>query len=355
MSESVGQVVVLVCCYNGRSHLPGLLDSLAHSDDTPLDVRIVLVDNASTDGSGAYVRERYPMVDCVRLASNRGFTGGNNFGYAHVRRQYPQARYLVLLNVDTIVESGWLRPLVERLEADRSIGATQATLVLHPRTDRINTIGNRSHFLGFGMMGGYGEPREAAPEAVSDIDFPSGAAVMLRMDALNDVGLFDEAFFMYLEDADLGWKLRQGGYRVVHVPSSVVQHKYTPDAPGKYYRHLERNRWLMLLTYYKWPTLALLAPALLAMELGQLGYAVSQGIAWQKMTSWADLLRPVSLRTLMRRRRRARRQRRVSDRRFMAGFAGRVHLPGGDPWLLRYVANPLFDAYWRIVRRLIRW
>lgn len=356
MADASAQVVVLVCCYNGRSHLPDLLASLTGSDDGDVDRRLVVVDNASTDDSSDYIRQHFPEVDCVRVEPNRGFTGGNNFGYAHVRDCYPQARYLVLLNVDTIVASGWLPPLVEAMERETHAVAAQPTIVLHPETGRINTIGNRSHYLGFGMMGGYGAACDTIQEGNEGaMDFPSGAAVMLRMTALEEVGLFDERFYMYLEDADLGWKLRQRGGVLRHVPESVVQHKYAPDAPAKYYRHLERNRWLLLLTYYKWRTLALLAPALLVMELGQCIYATTQGALRQKLASWCDLLRPAMWRAIKARRHTAQARRTISDRAFMARFVGRVHLPAGDPWALRWIANPLFNAYWRITRQLIRW
>ncbi len=126
---------------------------------------------------------------------------------------------------------------------------------------------------------------------------------MLRMAALAQTGLFDEQFYMYLEDADLGWKLRQCGWEVCAVPASVVRHKYEPNAPTKYYRHLERNRWLLLLTYYKWRTLLLLSPALVAMEMGQVLYAMMQRSLMQKLASWSDLLQPSRWKLLQERRR----------------------------------------------------
>ena len=354
MPESPAQVVILICCYNGRPHLHGLFASLMRSDDGEIDRRIVLVDNASTDGSADEARARCAEVDCVRLEHNRGFTGGNNAGFEHIQQHYPEADYLVLLNVDTVVESGWLRQMVRTMREHPNVGAAQPTLVLHPDAERINTVGNRSHYLGFGMMQRFGEPRSRQNKRTR-IDFPSGAAVMLSMPVMREVGLFDERFYMYLEDADLGWKLRQLGYTLQRVPASHVQHKYRPDAPSRYYRHLERNRWLLLLTYYKWRTLALLAPALLAMEVGQVLYAATQGALGQKLASWGDLLRPSGWRIWRERRRLAQQRRVISDRDFMGGFAGRVHLPTGDPWLLRAVANPCLRGYWRLARRLIRW
>lgn len=355
MPEPPPKVVVLVSCYNGRPYLDDCLGSLLRSNDEGIDRHILVVDDASPDGSAAHVREHYPQVECVALEVNRGFAGANNAGWAHARQHHPDAAYLVLLNMDTIVADGWLRPLVDYLAAHENVGAVQPKLLLHPATDRINTAGNRSHFLGFGMTTRYGEPDDGRADAPRPVDFASGAAVMLRTPLLERVGLFDEAFYMYLEDADLSWKLRLLGYETHYVPPSVVYHKYQPTAPLKHYEHLERNRWILLLTYYRWRTLALLMPAALLMELGQLGYAASVGRLRAKLRALAYFTRPSNLAHVRRRRREAQRSRCVSDRDLTVHFAGRVHLPTGDPFMLRAVANPCLAAWWSLVRRLLRW
>ena len=168
------------------------------------------------------------------------------------------------------------------------------------------------------------------------------------------VGLFDEMFYMYLEDADLGWKLRQMGRDCVFVPDAVVHHKYIPDAPHKHYEHLERNRWLLLLTYYKLPTLLLLGPTLLLMEAGQFVYAAAVGRLGAKLQSWAWFWRPSHLAHVRRYRRNARRRRSVRDRDFMGGYVGSIVLPTGNPRALA-LGIPLLSAYWSVTRRLIFW
>lgn len=349
------QVVVLVCCFNNRADLDDCLGSIVAGAGQGIDCRIVVVDNASTDGSAEHVQSRFPSVDLLRLDANMGFAGGNNAGYELVRSRYPRARYLMLLNADTKVAPGAIAALVEHLDRSPDVAAAQAKLILFDEPDRINTIGDRSHFLGFGFMLGYREVDRGQYDQPFSIDYASGAAMLVRTSALEQVGLFDPDFFMYLEDAELGWKLRQIGLDIHTVPAALVYHKYTSSAPVRFYYHLERNRWLLLLTYYRWPTLLLVAPALLLMELGQLVYALSIGKVGDKLRTYAFFLRPSHLASLRRKRRQAQQRRTVSDRAFLSRFAGTIEYEGVDHPLLRYVGNPVLGLYWAIARRLICW
>ena len=212
-----------------------------------------------------------------------------------------------------------------------------------------------SHFLGFGFTTGYREIDRGQYDQRPTLDFPSGAAVIIRVDALWRLGLFDDEFFMYLEDADLGWKVRQAGLEVRFAPACRVYHKYQFTSPKRFYYYLERNRWLLLLTYYKAPTLLLLAPALALMELGQILFAARRRVLRQRLAVYGYFLRPGRLARLWRRRRVAQRRRCVSDRRFLAGHQGAIEFGPIRGPLVRYVANPLLGAYWRVVKSLIWW
>jgi GT2 family glycosyltransferase len=346
---------VLIVCYNGRGFLPDCLGSVLASDDGGIKTRVVVVDNASGDGSAEYVAENFPRVDLVRSQVNRGFAGGNNLGWEYIRRKYPRATYLVLLNQDTIVERGWLRPMVDFLEAHPAAGLAQPKLMMHPRTELFNSSGNRSHFLGFGFVGECGQPDRGQYTRPRPIASASGAAMMVRTDLLRRVGLFEELMFLYLEDAELNWKLRQIGCEPFLVPGGVVYHKYNFQKDFRYYFYLERNRWWLLLVYYKLATLLLLAPALAVMEVGQLLFALSRGLLGVKLRSWLFFLAPANLALLRRRRRQAQARRTVSDRQFTRPFCGSIDFPELSGPLLKYVANPFFSAYWALARRLIFW
>lgn len=347
-------VAVLIVSYNGRSDLEQCLASVMSSEDAGLHCRVVVVDNASIDGTPEAVQQ-WPRVELIRASANLGFAGGNNLGWDHIAERYPDTRYLCLLNQDTIVRTGWLSSLANYLERNPQAAIAQAKLLLHPQTHLINTAGNRSHFLGFGYMTGYGEPDDGRYDQARSIDYASGAALMVRTDLLRQVGLFDDAMFMHLEDAELAWKARQIGYEVAFVPDAVVHHKYVPDAPLRHYRHLERNRWLLLLTYYKWPTLLLLSPALLLMECGQWLFAARHGLLLHRLGVYLDLLAPSGLARLFRRRREAQDRRGISDHRFTTGFSGTIIFSALQSPILRYLGNPILNAYWQVASRIIRW
>lgn len=352
---STCSVAVLIVCFNGRGHLAECLGSVTASLDGGLRRHVVVVDNASTDGSREFVRERFPEVELIESDSNLGFAGGNNLGWEEIRRRHPEVTYLALLNQDTRVESGWLRPLVEFLNSHSNAGAVQAKLMLHAEPHRINTLGNRSHFLGFGFMTGYGELDQGQHDRPQRVTFASGAAMMLRMELLEQVGLFDDEFFAYLEDAEIGWKLRQIGFATYLVPQSIVYHKHLPTVPYRHYYLLERNRNLLLFTYYKRRTLLLLAPALLLMEMGQWLFCLRHGLLRERMRVACYFLSPANLRRLWKSRRTARDRRLISDRDFLDDFSGRLEFEAVDNALLRYIGNPILAAYWFVARRLIRW
>lgn len=352
---SVPEVAVLIVCHNGRRFLRDCLSSVLASDDGEIVRHIVVVDNASRDGSADFLACVFPQVDVVRCTVNRGFAGGNNRGWEHIAKTYPKVDYIALLNQDTVVESGWLRPLIDYLESHPVAGAAQPKILLHPQTHLLNTVGNSSHFLGFGFTTGYLEPDDGRFGSVRAIDFPSGAAAVVRAAALRNVDLFDEQLFLYLEDAELGWKLRQRGYETVFIPSSVVYHKYAFQSAFRAYYYLERNRWWLLAVYYKTPTLLLLCPAALAMELGQWYFAMRHGLLRQKLRACGFFLNRRNLAALMRRRRVVQARRVIGDRRFLWSFAGAVTNPELRSPLLRRIANPIFEAYWQCARCLIAW
>lgn len=346
---------MLIVAWEGREDLRACLKSLHEHNPQNVRQRVIVVDNGSTDGSAEMVRNELAEVHLIEAGENLGFTGGNNLAWEAAQRLSPQAEFVVLLNQDTVVRAGWLDALAGFLQQNPAATCAQAKLLLFDRPDTLNTAGNRSHYLGFGFVQSLGEPDGPRYCSPREIDYPSGAAVMLRAEAVRQMGLFDGWMFLHLEDADLGWKFRQAGGSVWFAPQSVVLHRYRPTAPLKHYFYLERNRWVLLLTYYRWRTLALLFPALLAMELGQALFALQNGLMGERMRVYRSLASGQVRGNIARRRRLARARRTLSDREFLGNFAGRIVLPTGNPWLLRWVANPLLDLYWRCVRVFLFW
>ena len=354
VSEPIPAAIVIVA-HNGRQVLGECLNSVLSSNESPFDMKIIVVDNGSTDGSPDFVATQFPTVDLVRCTKNLGFAGGNNIGWEHIQIHYPSVRYIGLLNQDTVVQSGWLSALAMYMEDHPVIGAAQAKVMLHPQTDHFNTAGNVSHFLAFGFTTACGQPDRGQFNQERKLGLVSGAAMAVRADAVSRLGLFDADFFGYLEDADLSWKLRQLGYELAYVPDSVVYHKWHFKHDWRHYFLLERNRWFLLGTYYKTPTLLLLLPAMTIMEIGQIYFAWRKGVLREKIRAWSFFLDRGNQLRLARRRRAAQQRRLIGDRRFIAPFIAKVDASELKGPLMRGLANPLFSIYWAAARRLICW
>lgn len=350
------QVAILIVSYEQPELLRECLLSLRTSvrESDAYDLRRLIVDNASSQFDAATFRAEFPECEFLCLSNNRGFAGGNNAGWEHLCLTGEHPESLVLLNPDTLLEPGWLHPLLQHLADHPEVAAVQPLIVLHPETDRINTLGNDCHYLGFGLMRGYRDPVETAPATPTEIASCSGAACVLRGSAIAALGLFDERYFLYLEDTELSWKLRSAGHQIVLVPESRVLHRFQFQAPYRRYRNLERNRWWLLLAYYRGSTLLLILPMAIVMDLGQWVFALRHGLVRQRCLAAWDVFRPAHWRPQWQARTQAQRRRRVDDREltrlFTATFPESL-LPG---FLVQRIANPLCAVYWSVVRRFLR-
>lgn len=264
-------VSVVIVIYNALPYLPNLAAALARQ--TYRHVEIIVVDNASTDGSAAFIARALPTATLLRLPTNSGFAAGNNAALPHCH-----GTYLALLNPDTEPEPGWLGALVAALEADPSVGLATAKIVLTHDRARINTCGNTVHIAGFATCRGLDAPATCYAEA-EDIAAVSGAAFVIRRALMERLGGFDASFFMYLEDTDLSWRALLLGARCRFVPAAMVAHRYALTLGAEKTFYLERNRAQMLLKCYRARTLLLLAPALMLGELTAWTYAALRGPA----------------------------------------------------------------------------
>ncbi len=255
-------VSVVIVNWNGGEDLEECLASLrAQTLAEPFEV--VVVDNASEDDSLAVLERQRPPVRLIRNSVNRGFAAGCNQGI-----EGSGGEFVALLNADAVVEPAWLEELVARLRATSAAGAAASRILSY---DRRSVFDNAGHVLhGDGLTRGRGrlEPDRGQFDAVEEVFCFSGCAALLRRSMLDDVGLFDESFFAYCEDADLGFRARLRGWSCVYVPSAVVYHKYS-RATGAYSPlkalNVERNRvWLAVKNLPL--TLLLASPAFTAMR-----------------------------------------------------------------------------------------
>jgi hypothetical protein len=233
-------VTVVVVSWQGRHLVGACLESLRNQT---LPHRLVVVDNASTDGTAAFLAAEHPEATVVRTTENLGFAGGVQAGLDVV--ETPCA---ALLNNDAEAEPGWLEALVEHLEAHPEAAAVTSRMVLADRPEVLNNTGVLLLPGGYGTDRGFGNPDGTYTEAEEVFGFSGGAAA-LRMAAVRAVGGFARRFFLYYEDTDLSWRLRLAGWTVRYEPRAVVRHQHsaTVDQQSESFAfHNERNRLLTL-------------------------------------------------------------------------------------------------------------
>jgi len=266
---------IVIVSYNSRGHLGRCLRSVFATIDGNCEV--IVVDNASSDGSADFVATHFPNVKLVRCESNTGFSIGNNLG-----ARYAKGRYIVGLNPDTEVAPGWLEALLGPLEAaerqQTTTGITTARVLMMDKPDEVNTCGNITHFSGITICRGLGRPADARELAqVVAVPAISGACFALTRSLWDQLGGFDETYFTYLEDTDLSLRARLLGYISVYTPNAAVYHSYTGSFSARKLYYLERNRIIMLLKLYRTSTLFAMLPGLALAEVVTWAYALKNG------------------------------------------------------------------------------
>ncbi len=284
MTPKVSTVVVT---FNSREDILDCLGSVLREKVD--DHELLVVDNASRDGTADLVRSQYPEVRVIANRCNLGAAGGFNAGLKAAR-----GRYIALLNPDTIVQPGWLTAMLEVMEKDATIGACQSRIMLHDQPTMLNTEGIDINYLGFAWCRNYGVV-PGQDETLHETLGLSGCSVMFSAEALEAAGFFDDDFFMYLEDVDLGLRLAGCGFRVVCNSKSIVHHKYRFHRGNEKMYYLERNRLMMLLKNYSGKDLAKVAPPLFLMEAGIIFLSLFQGWLPQKVASYAWLIKNLNM------------------------------------------------------------
>ncbi len=238
---------VIVLNWNGRHFLAECLDALRAQ--TFRDFETIVVDNGSTDGSVEEIRSRAgATVTLVALQHNLGYAAGNNRGLAAAR-----GAWAVFLNNDTRADGRWLEELHGAALRHPDVPVFACKVLNYFRRDEIDTVGHLMYPDGINRGRGRLEKDEGQYDREEEVFFPSGCAAAYRQDLLAAIGGFDESFFAYGDDTDLGLRARFAGARCLLAPRAVVYHKYSGTSGAysdfKVY-HVERNRVWVLLKYF---------------------------------------------------------------------------------------------------------
>jgi GT2 family glycosyltransferase len=204
---------------------------------------VLVIDNASTDGTAEMLARDWPSVRVERMATNTGFAGGVAKALELVRTSYT-----VWLNNDARVHPGWLAELLAPFEDERT--AAVCSKLLLP-DGRLNSAGGYVTASGYAHDRGFGQPDDGGWDEPGEVAFATGTAAAFRTDAMREVGGVDPRYFLYVEDVDLSWRLQLAGWRVRYQPTAVVTHDHSATA-GEFSLlhtfHTERNRLATLVT-----------------------------------------------------------------------------------------------------------
>ena len=245
--QNVYRVSIITINYNGLKDTCELIDSIPFSND----LEVIVVDNASKEDEASIISKRYPKVKVIRSEKNLGFAGGNNIGIKEAK-----GKYLFLINNDTYFKEFNIDSLIERLESSDKIG------IVCPKL-RFAWGNNTIQFAGYTPLSnitlrnkaiGFGEEDKGQYDTAHPTPYAHGAAMLIKRDVIDKVGLMPECYFLYYEEIDWSMMFTQAGYEIWYDPSCTVYHKESQTTGQKsplrtYY--ITRNRLLLVKRNFK--------------------------------------------------------------------------------------------------------
>jgi len=221
-SEMLPRVVIIILNWNGKNDTSECLDSL--NAITYQNYEIIVVDNGSTDGSQQHFKDKYPGIFLIETGQNLGFTGGNNRGITAALQK--NADYVLLLNNDTIVDRLFLEELVYAAESREDVGILNPKIYYYDQPRLLwYAGGNLSLLQGLPRHFGFQEIDSGQYDKMKEVNFITGCAFLIKRKVIENIGLLDEKFFCYSEDADWSIRAIKAGYKGLYVPSSMIWHK----------------------------------------------------------------------------------------------------------------------------------
>lgn len=310
---------------------------------------IIVVDNASADGSVKFIADNYPELKTVQTGKNLGYPGGNNAGFEHATGDI-----IIVMNPDTVANKNWLEELVKPLMKNPDITVTTPKINIYYDKSKINTCGNIPHYTGLTFCRGLNSPSDSC-NIQEKIGAISGCSFAIRRGMLDYIEGFDSDFFLYMEDADLSWRVRFAGGKIVYVPDSVIYHKFELSIAAWKYFYLERNRYLILLKNLGSRTLFLMIPGIIVSDIVTMGHAVLNGPEYilSKMKAYWWIMGNTNF--VLQKRRKTLSQKKVSDAEFFELLEWRIPFEQViENKILRWSADRIFNTFFRIHFQILR-
>ena len=224
----MAQITVVIPNYKGIKFIEGCLASLYAQEAGTPEFEVLVVDNASADGSVELIREKFPQTRLICLSENTGFCHAVNVGI-----EASESPFVLLLNNDTKVYPDFVKKLYHAMERKNRVFSVSACMLTWDRPELLDDAGDQYNLLGWGYGRGKGKPCEAYQKRAR-IFSACGGAALYRRSVLDEIGLLDENHFAYLEDMDLGYRARIHGYENVYEPGARVIHYGSASTGSRY-------------------------------------------------------------------------------------------------------------------------
>jgi GT2 family glycosyltransferase len=240
------KVTILLLNYNRYNDTIECIDSL--NKCTYQNYEIMIVDNCSTDESFESLVSKYSTIEIIRTEQNEGYTGGINWGLKYILEK-KKTEYILILNNDTLVETGFLEPLVNALENNEQAAAACGTILAeHDRKTIWFASGEIVGWRGLAVHINKGEIfRSENHPSIKNVSFITGCMIFLRVNCLESIGLLDNRFFMYLDDIELSLRITKNRFQLLYVPQSVIYHKVIGEKESAFKLYYSvRNRLLLI-------------------------------------------------------------------------------------------------------------
>jgi GT2 family glycosyltransferase len=269
MPDFPTDVAVAIVSHDNLGPLPKTLDSLAAAGCPPS--QIAVVDVASTDGTGDWLRANWPAITQHRLEKNDGPSPGRNVGILKAERPF-----VFLMDADVFIRPDTVQLLKAEMDRDPNVKIGSPIVVHASRPDVIQYAGGALHYICEAVNPWMDRPLgERGPEP-RDIGAAPTCALLLDRAAAVEIGLFDERYFIGKEDGDFTHRCKVAGYTMLELPAALVLHHSRPRGTWLFYYQI-RNRWHFMLKNYQWSTLFLIIPPLLVHEPLQAAVLIAKG------------------------------------------------------------------------------
>lgn len=359
MKSTVG---IIYLCHGGRQYIEAIIESYKAFTYPKELITLYFVPNGSKDGIADYIREvivpqsktTLPEVVLLDDGMNRGFAGGNNIAIQDALKK--NVDYIVLNNGDLYFDASAIEKMVRIMDGNERIASVQPLVRYWHDTEKINVAGGMFHVAGYGYaMDNLANIKQKEYTPMVDIAYASGSSAMYRSEAIKTVGDLEEGFFMYHEDLELGLRLRLNGWRNVLVSDAYAFHDYQFSRNPKKFAWTELYRYVVVFSVYRLPTLCLIVPVLIGVEIATWMFAAKGG--WLQAKFWAcgEWVKPRTWKLIFGMRKRMKRLRVISDREFLRFVTGKIEAQEQHNVIVEKIANPILSAYVSFLKKIVIW